>query len=69
MREPESCKVEYCGYLKPRSPNEVSFEILGLESAIKVAEQRISALKQSRYLAEVLASSEEREGELLDEDI
>jgi hypothetical protein len=61
--------LEYCGYSKPRSPHEVSFEILGLESVIKMAEQRISILKQSRYLAENLASSEDSEEAVLNEDI
>ena len=69
MREPESCSLEYCGYSKPRSPNEVSFEILGLESLIKMAEQRISILKQSRYLAENLSSNEDAEEKILNEDI
>ena len=70
MREPESCKVDYCGYLNPRTPDEVSFEILGLKSLIKTAEQRISVLEQSRYLAEAMVLSEsEEEVKELDGDI
>ncbi len=57
MKNPETCKINYCGYSKPSSPNEISFEILGLESLIKMAEQRISILKQSLFLAEAVISS------------
>ena len=69
MRDPESCSLEYCGYSKPRSPHEVSFEILGLESLIKMAEQRISILKQSRYLAENISLDESDKEAVLNEDI
>ena len=56
MREPNTCKVDYCGYTKPRTPDEISFEILGLETLIKTAEQRISVLKQSLFLANTVVS-------------
>tara|TARA_B100000131_G_scaffold286880_1_gene297130 strand:+ start:2744 stop:2953 length:210 start_codon:yes stop_codon:yes gene_type:complete len=69
MREPESCNIEYCGYSNPRSPNELDFEILGLESVIKIAEQRIAALRQSRYLAEYLSSNSVDQEVPLNEDI
>lgn len=52
MREPEDCKINYCGYNSPKSKEEIQFEILGLETLIKKAEARISQLKQSSYLAE-----------------
>ena len=51
VREPETCKIEYCGYNSPKSKEEIEFEILGLETLIKNAEARISQLKQSSYLA------------------
>tara|TARA_A100001011_G_C14293693_1_gene837388 strand:- start:1247 stop:1456 length:210 start_codon:yes stop_codon:yes gene_type:complete len=51
MREPETCNIKYCGYKTPRSPDEINFEILGLENLIKKAKERISALKQSSFLA------------------
>ncbi len=56
MKQPESCKLDYCGYSKPRTPNEVTFEILGLKNLIKRAEERISMLEQSRYWAEAMSS-------------
>ena len=52
MREPENCSVKYFGYNNPRTNEELDFEILGLESCIKKAEQRISELKQTRFLVE-----------------
>ena len=54
MREPEKCIVDYCGYSEPRTKEEVEFETLGLLNLIKVAEQRISFLKQSQFLAEFM---------------
>lgn len=56
MREPEVLKIEYCGYKKPSNLNENKFEILGLKNLIKKAEERISMLEQSSYLAEIAIS-------------
>ena len=53
MREPENCKLVYCGFASPQSPKEVDFEILGLEVLIRKAEERIANLKQTRYLADI----------------
>ena len=39
MRKPETCKIEYCGYGKPKDKTEIEFEILGLKQAIKSIEQ------------------------------
>ena len=52
MRKPETCKIEYCGYEKPKDKCEIEFEILGLEQAVQSILLRISTLKQSKYLAE-----------------
>lgn len=52
MREPENCIIKYFGYKNPRTNDELDFEILGLENCIKKAEQRISELKQTRFLVE-----------------
>ena len=52
MREPVVCEEKYLGYPSPLSPEELQFEILGLESLIKKAEQKISRLKQTKYLVE-----------------
>ena len=53
MREPENRKIEYGGYEKPLTVEELNIEILGLKNAIKIAEQKIAFLEQSKYLAEV----------------
>lgn len=53
MREPENCKIIYCGYSNPITSDEVAFEIMGLEALIKKAECRIAELKQTEYLAKI----------------
>jgi hypothetical protein len=53
MREPELCVVKYCGYAEPRTPEELEFEILGLETAILDAKKRIATLQQSSFLVKV----------------
>lgn len=50
MREPENRSLEYCGYNSPQSELEVDFEILGLKNLIKKAEEKISLLKQTKFL-------------------
>ncbi len=58
MRNPDKCVIDYVGFKSPRSFEEVKFEILGLKNLIKKAEERISSLEQSAYLAEVAIKSE-----------
>ena len=53
MREPEACNIEYCGYKEPMTPEELEFEILGLETAIFEARKKISTLRQTAYLVEI----------------
>lgn len=53
MREPDLCVVKYCGYNEPRTPEELEFEILGLETAIYEAKKKIATLKQSSFLVKV----------------
>ena len=53
MRDPDICVVEYCGFKGPQTPDELEFEILGLETAICEAQKRIATLKQSRCLVNV----------------
>lgn len=53
MRKPENRNIEYGGYEKPVTIEELNIEILGLKNAIKIAEQKIAFLEQSKYLAEV----------------
>lgn len=58
MREPEQRGLEYCGFSSPRDFNEIQFELLGLENLIKRAEERISLLKQSSFLANLAVNNE-----------
>ena len=58
MREPENCKIIYCGYSKPINSDEVAFEIMGLEALIKKAKYRIAELKQAEYLAKIAIEKE-----------
>jgi hypothetical protein len=53
LREPDLCVVKYCGYTEPRTPEELEFEILGLETAIYEAKKKIATLKQSSFLVKV----------------
>jgi hypothetical protein len=50
LRDPDVCAVKYCGYTEPRTPEELEFEILGLETAIFEAKKRIATLKQTNFL-------------------
>jgi len=54
MKEPDTCVVEYCGFKDPKTPEELAFEILGLETAIYEAKKRIATLKQSGYLVQTI---------------
>ena len=56
MRKPEELSITYCGYRKPLNLHENKFEILGLKNLIKRAEERMSMLEQSSFLAEIAIS-------------
>ena len=58
MREPEKRTLEYCGFSQPRDFNEIQFELLGLQNLIKRAEERISLLNQSSFLANLAVNNE-----------
>lgn len=60
MREPEKRYLEYCGFSSPQDFHEIEFELLGLENLIKRAEERISMLKQSSFLANLAVTSESK---------
>ena len=64
MREPQNCEMKYCGFAKPASCDEIKFEILGLESLIKRAEERIASLRQTSFLVSLAI---ENESETLDD--
>ncbi len=51
---PETCKIDYLGISQPKTPNELKFEISGLENLIAKANEKITALKQSLLLAEII---------------
>lgn len=55
MRELEELKVSYIGYSDPKTEEEVSVEIAGLELAIKCAERRVALLKQGVMIARAKA--------------
>jgi len=54
MKHPESCKLDYLGFKEPKTPNELNLEIAGLENLVAKANERITALKQSLLLAEII---------------
>ena len=58
MREPENCKIIYCGFSKPRNVEEVDFEVLGLRVLINKAKEKISSLEQSKFLANIAIKNE-----------
>jgi len=58
MREPENCSFSYCGFKSPRTFEEIEFENLGLKHLIKRAEERMSMLKQSSFLANLAITNE-----------
>jgi hypothetical protein len=53
MKNPEVCQVEYLGYNRPETPDELEFEIIGLQTAIYEIKKRIFSLKQSQKLVEM----------------
>jgi len=61
MREPEKRHLEYCGFTSPRDFDEIQFELLGLDNLIKRAEERISMLKQSSFLANLAVNNKAEE--------
>jgi len=61
MREPEKRHLEYCGFANPRDFDEIQFELLGLHNLIKRAEERISMLNQSSFLANLAVNNKAEE--------
>jgi hypothetical protein len=61
MIKPEVCKIDYLGFAEPKSPSELKLEIAGLEHLIAKAAERISALKQSLLLAEIVIEESKSE--------
>lgn len=61
MKKPETCSLDYLGYKSPETPDELKFELSGLEHLVSKANERICSLKQSLILAEMIISSKEKE--------
>ena len=57
MRKVESLSLVYIGYNKPETADELEMEILGLETAIAAAKQRVSVLRQSLKLTDIVVKS------------
>ena len=57
--KPVTLRLEYLGIVRPQSPNEIEFEILGLESAITEAQHKIAQLKQGLALAKLVIEGKE----------
>lgn len=57
MRKFENLSLVYIGYNNPETSDELEMEILGLETAIAAANQRISVLRQSLKLTEMVTKS------------
>ena len=57
MRKVEGLTLKYFGYREPQDQTEIDFEILGLETIIATAQQRIAVLKQSVKLTEIMKNS------------
>jgi len=57
MRNVESLAIKYIGYNNPETAEEVELELLGLQTAIAAAEQRIAVLKQSLQLQLLMKNS------------
>jgi hypothetical protein len=61
MREPENCSLKYCGFNNPKDFEEIQFETLGLKNLIKRAEERLSMLEQSSFLANLAINNEAKD--------
>ena len=57
MRKVESLSLKYLGYKEPQDKDEVELELLGLETVIAAARQRIAVLNQSLKLTEIMRDS------------
>lgn len=63
MRKTEKLFINYVGYKEPENKDELEFEILGLENAIKNAELRISMLRQGLKLNLLFLNNMLKDGE------
>jgi len=61
MRDLETLIIKYVGYSIPQNDDEVELEILGLNLAIKNAEQRIALIKQGVMVSRLQKSANSKE--------
>lgn len=54
MKKLEKQTIKYVGYSSPENEDELEVEVLGLETAIQMAKQRIAILKQSLKLQKLI---------------
>ena len=57
MRKVESLMIKYVGYKEPSTKTELDLEILGLQTAIAAAKQRIAVLNQGLVLQKLMSES------------
>ena len=57
MNPVEKLRMNYVGYSNPNGEEEINFEVLGLETVIAQAKQRIAILNQSLKLSEIMSES------------
>lgn len=57
MKKVESLIIKYVGYKEPSTEAEVELEILGLQTAIAAAKQRIAVLSQGLVLQKLMSES------------
>lgn len=57
MRKIDSLSLKYIGYKDPQDAVEVELEILGLETVIAAAQQRIAVLRQSLKLTDIMKNA------------
>lgn len=55
MKEVDKLFINYVGYSNPEGKDEVILEILGLETVISQAKNRIAVLNQSLKLADMMS--------------
>ena len=61
MKKVEGLAIKYVGYNEPQTVEEVEMEILGLETAIAAAKQRIAVLKQSVKLQSIMMRAKQEQ--------
>lgn len=56
---PKQLQINYLGIKDPETPEEIQFEIMGLETAISEAKYKIAQLKQGLSLANLISKGKQ----------